>query len=220
MNITNLLFGEKLKFVDKRHIKNDVYTFRFSAPETFKFIAGQHGIFTIPGITALKAFSIASAPEDEYVMIGTHVHSYSKFKQALNKFQPGDRIKFRGPIMNFTLRGAGKDVVFLAQGIGITPFRSILRHISIAKLETKTTLIHVEAKDHIFREDTSKLATNASYPTNKEDFLNQLQKVIQDKPEANYYISGARSFIQSTTAFLKKSGIPQNKIRVDQFLGY
>ncbi len=58
----------------------------------------------------------------------------------------------------------GMAVVFLAQGVAITLFRSLLRHISIAGLDHRTTLVHV-GHGHPFRADTEPEATVVHYPS-------------------------------------------------------
>jgi NAD(P)H-flavin reductase len=64
--------------------------------------AGQHGLLTVPK-AGTKAFSLASAPGEPQVLIGTHLQSGSVFKKALAELRPGDNVSIRGPILNFTL---------------------------------------------------------------------------------------------------------------------
>lgn len=220
MLLFDLLKVTRLEFVGKKHEKDDIYSFSFRPLKPFKFIAGKHGFFSMPNKGGTKPFSIASAPEDPEVMITTHVREDSKFKQELSKLKQRDIIKMRGPVLNFTLEGAGQDVVFLAQGIGITPFRSILRHIKADGLSIQTTLLHVDRSDHIFATETSKLATQSFYPTDTESFWKQLQLIIIEQPDVTYYISGAPKFIESTKQLLRTGGIKTSRIKIDRFIGY
>lgn len=210
----------KLTFVDKTKEKDDIWSFRFRSEKPIHHIAGQHGLFTIPGLAAFRIFSLASAPEEDMVMIGTHVHPESAFKQRLATLDPGDTINMLGPVMVFTLKPDVKDVVFLAQGIGITPFRSMLIHARKKKLAANITLIHVDKSDHVYRSETAKLAHKASYPTDPAGFNADVDQAVKNHPDATYYLSGSPRFNNATIKTLRSLGIKRLHIKTDSFLGY
>lgn len=209
-----------MTFVGKQHISGDVYAFSFRPAQPLPHTAGQHGFLAVRGGLIAKPFSIASAPEDDEVMIATHVHANSRYKQALAKLQPGDKVKMRGPVFNFVLPRGVPQVVFLAQGIGITPYRSLLRHIANYTFPIQSTLLHVSAEPHIFADETRALATRAEYPATRKAFARQLQATVAEQPSALYYISGSVAFLASTTQQLKQAGVPAAHIKKDWFLGY
>jgi ferredoxin-NADP reductase len=214
-----ILTTTKLEFVAIKQEAGEVYSIRFRPLTAFAHTAGQHGFFLVPG-GGLKPFSLASAPEDHEVVIGTQLHEGSRFKRALRALKPGAIITMRGPVFNFTLKKAAPRVVMLAQGTGITPFRSILRHIQAAKLTTRTTLIHVARGPHPFRGETEKLAQSALYPSDRSSFETAVRTAIAANPEATYFISGAGSFIGTTRKLLTANSIGKNQIRADRFIGY
>lgn len=216
----SLLTSTRLTYIAKDYIKDDIYALRFKPARLFSHTAGQHGFFMVPGTRKIKPFSLASAPEDGEVMIATQVRHTSSYKQALARLKPGDTVRLLGPVFRFVLRPHATDVVFLAQGIGITPFRSLLRHIEQAKLAVHTTLIHVEQSEPIFGDETKALADDATYPTSREAYSAQLQQTIGQHPAAVYYLSGSTDFIRSTNAQLTSAGIPYRRIKYDWFLGY
>jgi ferredoxin-NADP reductase len=216
----SLATNTPMEFINKKHEKGDVYSFHFRPLRKLPHKAGQHGFLSVPGARLFKPFSLASAPEDNEVVIGTHVHAHSKYKQALDHLEPGDTVKLRGPAFNFTIKKNATQLVFLAQGIGITPFRSILRHINIKRLDIETTLIHVEKDGHVFGNETRQLASHAYYPDKSQEFKKQLQKTLLEQPDATYYISGANSFLKTTVAELAEAGIKKSNMRRDKFVGY
>lgn len=55
----------------------------------------------------MKPFSLASAPEEDRVLVGTSLASASAFKQRMSALRPGDRVTLRGPVNTFTLGAAG-----------------------------------------------------------------------------------------------------------------
>jgi glycine betaine catabolism B len=191
-------------------------TFRPTRP--IRFRAGQHGLLIVPK-GGFKPFSIASAPSQELITIGTRLSSGSKFKLALAALQPGDRVRFFGPLMNYTTDRTCADVVFLAQGVGITPIRSMLLDLTHRQAATSTTLVHV-ATAHPFRTDTEACADDAFYPTHSDTFRTLVADIIKDHQPATFMISGAPTFVTATKSFLRERGIPDHHIKLDSMRGY
>jgi ferredoxin-NADP reductase len=74
-----------------------------------------------------RAFSLASAPFESELMIGIRMRD-TAFKRLLRRGSLGMSLKVEGPSGSFVLhRKVEKPAVFLAGGIGITPFLSIIR---------------------------------------------------------------------------------------------
>lgn len=72
-----------------------------------------------------RAFSIASAPQEDTLMIATRMRD-TAFKRSLKAMPAGTAVKIEGPFGNLTLHNnAARAAVLLAGGIGITPFRSM-----------------------------------------------------------------------------------------------
>ena len=111
------------------------------------------------------------------------------------------------------------DVVFLAQGVGITSIRSMLLDLTHRKTTTSTTLIHV-ATEHPFRTDTEGCADQAFYPTESDTFRVQLADVADRHGSAKFMISGAPAFVTSTKSLLREQGVPVRQIRLDRMRGY
>lgn len=219
MNIFGLIFPPQtpLGFVRRVQHKEDISSFHFRASRPFRHVAGQHGIFSIPNVRGFKAFSLASAPDDPEIMIATRMRPDSVFEMALTRLTPGDPVTLRGPVRDFTLGDSDGEVVFLAQGIGIAPFRSMLRHVSLRKLPVSSTLVHIDSSVPLFRAEMEKLATTAHYP-DKIGFPARAAEIVSRLPGAFYYVAGGRSFIDSTVEALKRGGISSSRIRRDRFL--
>ena len=107
--------------------------FHFAKPADFKFQAGQSMNVSLidppetDGEGNARSFSIASAPYEAELMIATRMRD-TAFKRVLKSMPAGGRVGLRGPMGNFTLDGAdARPAVFLAGGIGITPFVSMSR---------------------------------------------------------------------------------------------
>lgn len=213
-----LLRTTTLEFIGMRPEDGEVHSFAFHPARPLHAKAGQHGLLRLPG-AGTKAFSLASAPHDEEVLIGTRLQSGSAYTLALAALRPGQTASLRGPILNFTLDHAVAQAVFLAQGVGITPFRSLLRDLSRTGSSTQTTLLHV-GRGHAYRSDTEPLAGSAHYPIDTPSFRGHLTAVLSSQPDAVYYLSGASGFIADTAAILTEGGVPSKRIKKDQFIGY
>ena len=87
----------------------------------------------------------------------------------------------------------------LAQGIGITPFRSMLRQLARRGMDKNTTLVHV-GRYHAFRSDTEVIVKQAHYPTLPEVFGRQLEAAAVQQPDATFMVSGGSGFVKSTVA--------------------
>lgn len=208
-----------VSFVKKKREHGDTYTFYFRA-RRLQHIAGQHGMFAIPrlGVFGIRLFSLSSAPEEEFVTISTHVGSNSHYKRYLMNMKKGQKIVLLGPVLFFFLRPHVTHYVFLAQGIGITPFRSLLKHIDEQKSDVRTTLVHV-GKDHTFRDLTEKVATESHYVAAPEAFTATVL-ALPRRDDQRYYISGSPKFVSTTKKTLRSHGIKRSQITSDNFFGY
>lgn len=179
--------------------------------------AGQHGLWFVPR-GGVKPFTVASAPGEKLVTLGTSLNSQSRFKRALAALSAGATVRLIGPFANFSLDRTSPTVVMLAQGMGVTPFRSMLRQTAVSGAAKQTTLIHV-GTHHPFRYDTEADATEAYYPTSREAFSQHLAAATVRHPGATFMISGTPAFVRSTAARLKATAVAPSQIRRDAFYG-
>ncbi len=217
-----LLTSTALEFVGRTDREGGVTAFAFApvgpAGHRVGHRAGQYALLTL-GAGGTKPFSLASAPEDPQVLVGTRLDSGSRFKRALAGLSPGDRVRLRRPPQRSVLSGAGEDVVLLAQGVGVTPHRALLRHLAARGDRRRVRLVHV-GRGHPFRADTESLASAAAYPGDRAGFRAELDRVTTDLPRATYHVSGTPAFVRDTTAALAAAGIARRQVRKEAFRGY
>jgi ferredoxin-NADP reductase len=135
---TSLSFTCKLK--DRKEVAEDTMSFRFEKPSGWAFKAGQYLDMTLldPSETDsegnVRSFSIASAPHEETLLVATRMRD-TAFKRVLRTMPFGTAVKIEGPSGDFILQNDfTRTAVFLAGGIGITPFRSIVHWAAKDKL--------------------------------------------------------------------------------------
>src|SRR5262249_35731752 len=114
--------------------------FHFEKPPGFAFKAGQALAWTLinPPETddkgSMRNFSIASAPVEPDLMIATRMRD-TAFKRVLKTMPLGTEVPLVAPFAPLTLKqNALRPAVFLARGIGLTPFRSIIWQATEQKL--------------------------------------------------------------------------------------
>src|SRR5215475_2070492 len=120
----------RAKLKNKVELAKGTMGFYFDRPAGFQFRAGQFGEWTLidpPETDAegnFRTFTIASAPAEEDLMIATRMRD-SAFKRVLRSAPTGIEVELDGPFGSMVLHGDHRQpAVFLAGGIGITPFRS------------------------------------------------------------------------------------------------
>jgi len=114
--------------------------FYFEKPAGFAHQAGQNAVFILvdPPETdsqgPSRTFTIASAPHEPDLMIATRMRD-TAFKRVLKSAVPGARVRIDGPGGVMVLHeDAARPAVFLAGGIGVTPFLSMARHADAARI--------------------------------------------------------------------------------------
>jgi ferredoxin-NADP reductase len=107
--------------------------FRFEKPEGFTYKAGQNSDFTL--IEPLetdpegnkRTFSLVTTPAEDHLAITTRMRD-TAFKRTLRVMEDGTKLTIEGPYGDLTLHeNTARPAVFLAGGIGITPFHSMVR---------------------------------------------------------------------------------------------
>ncbi len=186
-----------------------------------------------------RPFTIASAPGEPELRLGVKLYPQpSAFKQSLAAMKPGDVIWGSQLAGAFCLPGSRKrKLAFIAGGIGITPFRSMLSDL-IERGDTRnaTLLYGVNRADEIAygslldraeRElgirTTYAIAEGELPETNAyRGFIDEamIRRAIPDFKERIFYLSGPRSMVVRFQALLGGLGIARSRIRVDYFPGF
>lgn len=184
-------------------------SFRPTHPLTHE--AGQFGLWIV-GASA-RPFTIASSPGDEFIQLGTHLHSASRIKRALSALEPGDTIRLLGPIGRIAPPNDGSPVAYVTQGIGITPARSLIRQ----RPERKQILIHVGAPH--FRAELEPLVDAATFPASRDDLAEELAATAGSHGNAHFLVAGSTEFVREVSTLLRLRNIDKHCIHADGFMG-
>jgi ferredoxin-NADP reductase len=163
------------------------------------------------------------------------------FKRSLKRVPLGTTVKMEPPSGSFTLhKNSAKPAVFLAGGIGITPFFSIVQQAAHDRLPHKLYLFYSNRRpeDAPFLEVLKNLEkTNPSFRFvgTMTDMLHSrkkwdgetglidkamLSRYLSDLRGPIYYIAGPPTMVTDMRTMLVTSSIDEDDIRTEEFAGY
>lgn len=220
----------------------NVRTFRFSSPKNFSYKPGQFFFLTIkpgPAEEMTKHFSFSSSPTEteKYGFIEfTKKLTGSDFSNALEKLRPGDWTRIADPQGTFTFEGE-KNIAMLSGGIGITALRSMLKFITDKKLDTDVVLLYSNRteKDIVFKDELEewsgtgniKVVNTLTEPatgswkglTGRID-SEMIKQDIPDYMKRTFFSCGPPKMVEAMVVILKELGVPDKKIKTENFTGY
>ena len=224
----------ELTLINKKQETLSTVSFLLKPSSPILWVPGQFLIYTLdhknPDVRGkMRFFSISSAPFEDHITITTKIEDKtpSSFKKALNKMKPGEKIQAKGPDGNFILEDLFAEYVFIAGGIGITPFRSIILALANDKSPVKITLLYANKNnDILFKNEFEEIVkANPNFKINyfiSPEHINEksIKKLIPDIKKPLYYISGPNNMVEDILNLLKGLGVEEKKIKLDYFHGY
>ena len=140
----------ELTLIEKDKVDNtDVMSFKFTKHnddgidnKIVNYIAGQFAFFDIGEVYndpkgPIRHFTISSSPTENFIMFSTRIRD-SPYKKRLSTMEKGNKVKVKGPEGHFVLhQDYTKPAVFLSGGIGVTPFRSMIKYATDMQLPVK-----------------------------------------------------------------------------------
>ena len=249
-NIFSYIVSPKYKLMlslkEKIKIASDIYEFIFNLDKKINFLPGQYLEWTLgfknPDSRGNRRyFTIASSPTENFLRIGVKIYpNASSFKKNLISFKTGDKILAGNLSGDFVLpKNKNQKLVFMAGGIGITPFRSMVKYL-LDKNQKLSIIIFYSNKNqkeivykNIFDDAEKKLGIKTIYTlTDLENIPKNwngekgrvngemIRKNVPDYKETLYYLSGPHSLVVGFEELLYKMGIKSKNIKKDFFPGY
>ena len=221
----------ELLFLESYKESEDIYTFLFEKEKSLTWKAGQHGLFNIIHKkikNAIRPFTVASAPTENVVRLTMRISDNpSDFKKAMLELKQGMKIKLSGPVGNFYLKDNSPSLL-IAGGIGITPFRAILKQIEAegSSIEKPINLLYLDSnKSYIYKNELDRIANNTSINVTYLDSRNDLHQEIDKfnslyKNNGKYFIAGPKSMVEDVSTYLQNNNVSKRNIKKDAFFGY
>lgn len=230
----------KVTFVRKEEIAENIISFYFEPDRSVHYTAGQFIELYLPHENPDKRgtkrwFTLSSSPHEELLAITTNFspEKGSSFKSTLKNLTPGTELNMASPMGDFVLpKDSSIPLLFVAGGIGCTPFHSILTDLEYTKEKRDITLIYAAQKLEkvAFRKLFEALGDNfkivlADPPSGWEGQSGRLsaESIIElARPtDAHYiYVSGPEPMVETLTKDLKDHGINKKHVFGDFFPNY
>jgi len=227
-------------------IAEQTMSFRFARAEGFRFAAGQYLDITLMNAPEqdaegpMRSFSIASAPDDPELLVVMRMRD-TAFKRTLAALRPGAEVIIEGPAGEFVLdEGDQRPRVFIAGGVGIAPFLSMLREASRGDGIGDTTLFYSNRRpeDTVFLPELEALAetvagfrciatmtrmaesTGAWSGETAHVDPPMLARYLPSVRGPRYYICGMPELIAGLRYQLERAGVAAGDIMIEMFGGY
>jgi ferredoxin-NADP reductase len=227
----------------KKAEAKEMYSYIFSPSKRLKYTPGQYMEWTLPMSKAdargnRRYFTLSSSPTEDHLMFTVRQpQQRSSFKVELDKLPKGSKMLAYQLEGSFVLpKDPQQKLVFIAGGIGVTPFRSIIKYLLDKQDERDIILLHSASvpagfafKD-LFKQ-ASRIGLRANYiisgepPAGWAGFKGAIDsKVIKsiapDYKERIFYVSGPYGMVVAVKNNLLKMGIKRQQIKTDYFPGY
>ncbi len=234
--------------IGRTEVAKGTMAFQFEKPNNFVFKAGQYINLTLSGCepelgssdSMTHTFSIASSPCDEELVVTTRMRN-TAFKQTISSLQIGSRAKIEGPMGSFSLhKNTARPAVFLAGGIGIAPFLSMLSYATKEKLRHPIVLFYANRylEDAAFIDTLWKLEranprfrclpTLTRATNNNNGWIGKAGHISPEMLVTHvgglrgpiYYIAGPPAMVAGARQTLGEVGVDEDDIRREEFAGY
>jgi ferredoxin-NADP reductase/nitrite reductase/ring-hydroxylating ferredoxin subunit len=234
-----------LKLLAKGQLEGtDIMSFRFERGD-INYTAGQFGYFRLDEVSGdpkgpIRHFSLASSPTERNLVISTRIRD-TPYKKKLASIEVGSSIEVWGPQGEFVLhKDYSKPAVFLSGGIGVTPFRSMIKYATDRQLPVKIFVFDSNRNEQniLYKHEFDQWASQNKnlklvYTVTDDTSGWQGEKGRINKDMINrhidegtltksiFYICGPPAMLKAMQELLKNElQIPKERIKVEEFTGY
>ncbi len=236
----------RIRLKERRLETTDVMSFIFDlGGQQLEYRPGQFLHYELDALTfpdergARRHFTISSSPTEKGIVMFTTRIRGSGFKETLRQAPIGYELTCETPNGDFILRQGETRLrhVFIAGGIGVTPYRSILRYSADRNESLNALMLYFSrsSADIIFRQELESIARRmptfslANVLTEPEEGWKGEQGNLDEAilrtfvPDPNglcFWVSGPPGMVSTCRELLERIGVKDQSIRTDRFLGY
>ena len=197
------------------------------AGRPLSFVPGQFIFLAFGGVDGWQRhpFSVASAPTERRLEVS--VRAVGDYTRDLHdKLKPGTPAKAAGPFGGFDYRGGGQHQIWIAGGIGITPFMSWIRALDDS-FDRDVAFFYsvVRESDAVYLDEIG--AAAAAHPTlhphivdsSRDGYLTAEQAAngMTSEADVSVYMCGPPAMMTALSKSFQQLGIPASRIRWEQF---
>lgn len=245
-NVFSYVISPKVRLVprvlQKLQVAPDIVDFEFSKQANYTYRAGQYVEVTlghqhVDSRGNRRYLTLASSPTEDTLRLGVKFYpDGSSFKQAMLGLDRHASLTISPPAGDFTLPDdASRKLAFIAGGIGITPYRSMIKYLIDNDDRRSTVLLYAEKSpaELVYTDvftDAARLGLKTVYSVShapadwsgrRGHFTPEvIREEIPDYLERLFYISGPLQMVAAMKDGLRKLGVPEHQVKTDYFPGY
>jgi ferredoxin-NADP reductase len=227
--------------LDHTYPENDqIQTFWFKPEHPIDYTAGQFIELYVPHDHPDERgtkhwFTLSSSPTEKLISITTRYagDKSSSFKKQLFKLKPGTKLQLVEPMGDFVLpKDKSLPLVFVAGGIGVTPFRSMVKYLSDTHEKRSITVLLAANRvedlvfEQLFRDYGATVHEVVSEPP--KDWSGEVGRLSAERilklsgkpPEMRLFVSGPEPMVESLEHDLLAAGVAKSHLVSDFFPGY
>lgn len=230
------LHRTEVSFTKQETVAQNTASLEFEKPAKLNFKPGQFIYYSLPHAGAdnrgtRRYFSLASSPTESKLMLLTKfAEKGSSFKNKLKALVAGNKIIANSLDGEFVLpKNPDTKLAFIAGGVGIAPFRSMIKYLVDTK-ENRDIILLFSNKTEAdisfrgFLEDAKKqLPLKVVYVVSEQTgpiTPELIKKEIPDFSSRTFYLSGPEPMIEAMEIMIHGMGVSSKQIKTDFFPGY
>ncbi|PIR42649.1 hypothetical protein CO058_03075 [candidate division WWE3 bacterium CG_4_9_14_0_2_um_filter_35_11] len=215
---------------------HDTFTLILKSKSKLKFKPGQFCFLRLnkERLYARHPFTISSSPNDDFLSFT--IKQTGRFTKALGELVKGEEVIIDGPFGNFLIRDDKRDLVFIAGGVGITPFMSMIKDklqndnkdqkvTLLCGSRNKEDIILKKYFDGIKESWFKKVYILSNYGSSgdldgyENGYINEeiVKKYVKDINSSIFYICGPEGMKESVVNALKELGVGKRNIIIEDF---
>jgi glycine betaine catabolism B len=238
-------FKVRLPLKKAREIGEGIWSFTFEKPKGLAYRPGQYMEWSLhvpyaDSKGSRRHFSLASSPTEPDIMIAARLTSpLSRYKQVMVDMEPGTLVTAGELGGDFVLpKDPDIPLAFIAGGIGITPFRSMIRYLVDKGERRDIVLLYSNYREDeiVFKNvlcDAENAGIKIVHTLTDRDALpkrwngrtgfidaRMIREEVSRIPSRRFYVSGSPGMVNTMKKVLRSAGVPRRHIRTDYFPGY
>jgi ferredoxin-NADP reductase len=210
-------------------------------PDWLGHRAGQHvdvRLTAEDGYQAERSYSIASAPEDEQLVLTVERLDDGEVSPYLvDELRPGDELELRGPIGGYFVweEASGGPLLMIAGGSGVVPFRAMLRHWAAGERKVPARLLYSSRSlsEVIYHEELQRLSADGGaevqlaltreWPNDWQGHRGRVDGALLEQiawPPGEHpliYVCGPTAFVEAAAQTLVDAGHEPGSIKTERF---
>jgi ferredoxin-NADP reductase len=225
------LLARNFPIIQREEVSENVIEVVCKQDGSFTFKPGQYVNISIEQLRypdtkgKTRTFNLVSSPNNTEYLGFTFSKSNSGFKRTITEMPINSKIEFKGPFGVFTLpEDHSRPIVFIADGIGVTPCVSIALYAAEEKLPHKITMIYTSKKSHPYLENL-KEAEGENPNFKLQSKIGQvdsgiIKKHVSNIKESRWYAAGTSQSVSHIVKTISQLGVLEKDIHIEEFSGY